>query len=142
MNATITDNSPLLTLFEGEYALVSLSPGETNLAQLPLFPANPQSVLVVVHDPVEITLVLPLAVWSQHSAHFPQASVQTGYRAIRLSQSFPLETVGILKKLTTALSDAQISLMAYSTYRSDVLLVREQDVSNALGQLWNLRFDD
>jgi hypothetical protein len=139
VSGEFSHSESLLTLLQGQYVLVSLEPG---LGQLPLLPFGPDRVFILVHDPVETTLITLASDWQQVMAGFPRSKIQTGYRAIRLSQNFPLETVGVLKKLTTALSNAGVSIMAYSTYRSDVLLVREHELPQALGALWNLRFDD
>jgi hypothetical protein len=139
VSGEFSHSESLLTLLQGEYLLVSLEP---RLGRVALVPVQPDSVFILVHDPVETTLIILASDWQRLAADFPRCKVQTGYRAIRLSQNFPLETVGVLKKLTTALSNAGVSIMAYSTYRSDVLLVREHELAQALGALWNLRFDD
>jgi hypothetical protein len=139
VSGEFSHSESLLTLLQGEYVLVSLEP---RLGRVALVPVQSDSVFIVVHDPVETTLITLASDWQRLLADFPLAKVQTGYRAIRLSQNFPLETIGVLKKLTTALSNAGVSIMAYSTYRSDVLLVRERELPQAIGALWNLRFDD
>ena len=124
----------ILTVFEGEYVLVSMPSGTS--VRLP----EGGELTVVVHDPVEITMILEVQRWAQMETEHPDANAQRGYKAIRLSQDFPLETVGVMAKLTGALAQAGVSIMAYSTYKSDVVLVRQWELTRALGVLWDLRF--
>jgi uncharacterized protein len=84
--------------------------------------------------------VLEVSAWEKIAAQHLSAKVGRGYRAIRLSQDFPLETVGVMAKLTGALAQAGVSIMAYSTYKTDVVLVRSWELTQAVGVLWDLRF--
>jgi hypothetical protein len=124
----------VIQVLEGEYALISL-PADSSLT-LP----NGGNLKIVIHDPVEITLVLEVSAWEEIAAQHLSAKVGRGYRAIRLSQDFPLETVGVMAKLTGALAQAGVSIMAYSTYKTDVVLVRSWELTQAVGVLWDLRF--
>jgi hypothetical protein len=124
----------VIQVLEGEYALISL-PANSSLT-LP----NGGNLKIVIHDPVEITLVLEVSAWEKIAAQHLSAKVGRGYRAIRLSQDFPLETVGVMAKLTGALAQAGVSIMAYSTYKTDVVLVRSWELTQAVGVLWDLRF--
>jgi hypothetical protein len=124
----------VIQVLEGEYALISL-PANSSLT-LP----NGGNLKIVIHDPVEITLVIEVSAWEKIAAQHLSAKVGRGYRAIRLSQDFPLETVGVMAKLTGALAQAGVSIMAYSTYKTDVVLVRSWELTQAVGVLWDLRF--
>ena len=124
----------VIQVLEGEYALISL-PANSSLT----LPAG-GNLKIVIHDPVEITLVLEVTAWEKIAAQHLSAKVGRGYRAIRLSQDFPLETVGVMAKLTGALAQAGVSIMAYSTYKTDVVLVRSWELTQAVGVLWDLRF--
>jgi hypothetical protein len=126
--------SDVLEVLEGEYALISL-PAD---AQITLPTSG--DLRVMIHDPVEITLILEVNTWEKLAAQHPEARANRGYRAIRLSQDFPLETVGVMAKLTSALAQAGVSIMAYSTFKTDVVLVRQWELNTALGALWDLRF--
>jgi hypothetical protein len=129
-----TRGTDILQVFEGEYALVSIPSGST--LGLP----DGGDLTVVIHDPVEITMILEVERWEKIAPEHPDATAQRGYRAIRLSQDFPLETVGVMAKLTGALAQAGVSIMAYSTFKTDVVIVRNWELSQALGVLWDLRF--
>jgi hypothetical protein len=124
----------VIQVLEGEYALISL-PANASLT----LPVGGE-LKIVIHDPVEITLVLEVSAWEKIAAQHLSAKVGRGYRAIRLSQDFPLETVGVMAKLTGALAQAGVSIMAYSTYKTDVVLVRSWELTQAVGVLWDLRF--
>lgn len=124
----------VIQVLEGEYALISL-PADSSLT----LPAG-GNLKIAIHDPVEITLVLEVSAWEKIAAEHLSAKVGRGYRAIRLSQDFPLETVGVMAKLTGALAQAGVSIMAYSTYKTDVVLVRSWELTQAVGVLWDLRF--
>jgi hypothetical protein len=126
--------SDVLEVLEGEYVLVSLPPD----AAITL-PAT-GDLRILVQDPVEITLILEVSAWEAMVAHHPNARANRGYRAVRLAQDFPLETVGVMAKLTNALAQAGVSIMAYSTFKTDVVLVRQWELNTALGALWDLRF--
>lgn len=124
----------VIQVLQGEYALISL-PADSSLT----LPAG-GNLKIAIHDPVEITLVLEVTAWEKIAAQHLSAKVGRGYRAIRLSQDFPLETVGVMAKLTGALAQAGVSIMAYSTYKTDVVLVRSWELTQAVGVLWDLRF--
>ncbi len=126
--------SDVLEVLEGEYALISL-PADAVVT----LPAT-GDLRVLVHDPVEITLILEIGAWELMAAQHPNAKANRGYRAVRLSQDFPLETVGVMAKLTNALAQVGVSIMAYSTFKTDVVLVRQWELNTALGALWDLRF--
>jgi uncharacterized protein len=134
VTGTFHRGSDVLEVLEGEYTLISLEPD----AAISL-PAT-GDLRILIHDPHEITLVLEVNVWLSIAAQHPEAKANLNYRAIRLSQDFPLETVGVMAKLTTTLAQAGVSIMAYSTFKTDVVLVREWELSKALGALWDLRF--
>lgn len=126
--------SDVLEVLEGEYVLVSLPSSER--VEVP----NSGELRVLIHDPVEITLILEVGAWEAMASRHPHARANRGYRAVRLAQDFPLETVGVMAKLTNALAQAGVSIMAYSTFKTDVVLVRQWELNTALGALWDLRF--
>lgn len=124
----------VLDVLEGEYVIVSLLP------DTPIALPSSGALRVLIADPQEITLILEVQTWQGIAGQYPEAKANRNYRAIRLSQDFPLETVGVMAKLTGALAQAGVSIMAYSTFKTDVVLVREWELSKALGALWDLRF--
>ncbi len=129
-----TRGNDVLDVLEGEYVLISLP------AQVEITLPRSNALRVLLQDPFETTLILEVSAWLGIANKYPEAKANRNYRAIRLSQDFPLETIGVMAKLTAALAQAGVSIMAYSTFKTDVVLVREWELAQALGALWDLRF--
>jgi hypothetical protein len=60
---------------------------------------------------------------------------ERGFIAFRIAGTLPFGCVGILSRLTGALADAGVSVLAISTFETDYLLVREADSSRATAAL-------
>ncbi len=76
-----------------------------------------------------LTLVLP-------EVHLPQdVERQGGWRCLRLEGPFDLMTVGILASVLTPLAQARISVFALSTFETDYVLVKEEDLARAVRAL-------
>jgi putative acetyltransferase len=70
------------------------------------------------------------------AADVPEGVVcERGYRCLRVAGTIPLSAVGVLASLTAPLSAAGISVFAVSTFDTDYLLVKEDNVEAALGAL-------
>jgi hypothetical protein len=57
---------------------------------------------------------------------------ERGYRALRIAVVLDLTQVGVLASLASPLAGAGISLFALSTFDTDYLLVKEQDLGRAV----------
>ena len=62
----------------------------------------------------------------------PEASVETGWRVLRVVGTLDFTLVGVLSDLSGALADAGVSIFALSTYNTDYLLVKDEDLSRAI----------
>jgi len=60
---------------------------------------------------------------------------ERGWRCLRLAGTIPFSAVGVLVALTAPLADAGISVFALSTFDTDYLLVKEQDLEAAIDAL-------
>lgn len=60
---------------------------------------------------------------------------QPGWRALKVQGPLDFSLVGILAQLSGVLAQANISLFAISTFDTDYLLVRENDLSAAVNAL-------
>jgi hypothetical protein len=60
---------------------------------------------------------------------------ERGWRYVRVAGTIPLAVVGVLASLTAPLAEAGISVFAVSTFDTDYLLVKEQDLGKALAAL-------
>src|SRR4051794_32812467 len=62
----------------------------------------------------------------------PDTQVEEDWRALVLPGPIPFEATGVLAALTAPLADAGIPVFAISTYDTDYVLVREQNLERAL----------
>jgi hypothetical protein len=64
---------------------------------------------------------------------------ETGYRLITLDISVPLDVVGYISKVSSALANAKVPILILSLY-SDKILVKEEHLERALNVLRELGF--
>lgn len=66
--------------------------------------------------------------------HAPEETLERsdGWRAFRIQGQLDLSLIGLLADLTGVLASHKIGLLAVSTYNTDYILVKEQDLENAL----------
>jgi hypothetical protein len=60
---------------------------------------------------------------------------ERGWRCLRVAGTMPLSVVGVLASLTVPLADAGISVFAISTFHTDYLLVKADDMERAVEAL-------
>ena len=60
---------------------------------------------------------------------------QRGWRCLRVAETIPFSVVGVLASLTAPLAEAGISVFALSTFDTDYLLVKEEDLERAIDVL-------
>jgi hypothetical protein len=65
----------------------------------------------------------------------PGTQVETGWRALRVAGSLEFTLVGILASIANPLAEAGVSIFAISTYDTDYVLVKEQDLERATAAL-------
>lgn len=63
------------------------------------------------------------------------AAREDGWRAMRVAGALDFGLTGILARLSSALADAGVPLFAVSTYDTDYILVRRDDLARALAAL-------
>ncbi len=69
----------------------------------------------------------------------PEVQVEPGWRALALPGPIPFEATGVLASLANPLAAAGISIFAISTYDTDYVLVRHDDLDRALAALGSQR---
>jgi len=62
-------------------------------------------------------------------------TAERGWRALRVRGPLAFELTGVLAGLATTLAEAGVSIFALSTYDTDVILVREVALADAVGAL-------
>jgi hypothetical protein len=83
----------------------------------------------VTHSEGELSLVLP-----EDSVH-PGWRSEPGWRCIEVAGPLDLEMTGVLAALSAPLAEAGIPVFVLSTYNTDYVLVREQDIGRAADTL-------
>lgn len=83
----------------------------------------------IVRTPDELSLIVPA------DEIPPGAAAETGWRALQVAGPLAFDEVGILASLAGPLAEAGISISAVSTYDTDYLLVREDDLGGACAAL-------
>ncbi len=77
----------------------------------------------------EITVVCP-------EAHVPQGvKRESGWRALKVEGPLEFSLTGVLASLTAPLAREKVSVFAISTYDTDYLLVKEEQLSEAIRAL-------
>ena len=88
----------------------------------------------VIQDKKEITVIM-----DQEKIHEDDViQMDNNWKLITFDMVLPLQTIGFLAKVTTVLADAHISVCAISTYSTDHILVKEQDLIKTLRKLETL----
>ena len=83
----------------------------------------------VAHSEGELSLVLPEA------GVRPGWRAEAGWRCIEVAGPLDLGMTGVLAALSAPLAEAGIPLFVLSTYDTDYILVREQDIAPAAAAL-------
>jgi hypothetical protein len=61
--------------------------------------------------------------------------IETGWRALRVKGPLDFGLIGILAKIGKCLADAQVSIFALSTFDTDIILVKQEKIHDALKAL-------
>ncbi len=91
----------------------------------------------IVRDGNGITVVLPESELEKIDA----VECERGFRLFTFDAILPFDLVGFISKILTALADAGISVLVFSSYSTDHILVRDGDVENAVEVLEDLSFE-
>ncbi len=110
-----------LTVLDNALSICRL-PAETALPDWVLW----QGFLSVTLTKDELSIVID-------SAQCPQAiEKEEGWRAIKIIGPLNFSLTGILARLLTALANAQISIFSISTFDTDYVLVKEENLQHAI----------
>ena len=91
--------------------------------------ARPGEFFSVTHTPDEVSLIVA------HSRAPGDAKCERGFRLIKVQGPLALNLVGIIAGLSGTLADAGVSIFAFSTYDTDYVMVKEQDLERAVAAL-------
>jgi hypothetical protein len=88
----------------------------------------------VIQEREEITVIV-----DQEKIHTDDViQMDTNWKLITFDIVLPLQTIGFLAKVTTVLADECISVFVLSTYSTDHILVKKQDLHKTLRKLETL----
>jgi len=87
-------------------------------------------------SPDEISLVC-------ESEFVPKDAIEAerGWKALRVSGTLDFGLVGIVAKISGVLAENKISIFVVSTYDTDYILVKEQNIERAINALSNSGYD-
>ena len=116
------NSTPKLTIkvIPGDYAVCQLPPG----TQMPDIP-DTVDLYAKIQTSEEVTVICP------EEAAPPYARLESGWRVLKVVGPLDFSLVGILAHLASRLADAEISIFALSTYDTDYLLVKAENLPKA-----------
>jgi hypothetical protein len=82
----------------------------------------------------EITIVI------EESREGDFIEIQRGYRLLSFDMVLPFGTVGFIARISKALADEGISIFVISSYTTDHILVRDEDLAKAVRKLEEIGF--
>lgn len=123
-----------LRVWPDRYAFAAFSPREA--ARVLEAAARPKRAFVaVVVEAGEVALTVPWRAFAKSGLAGRADAVAGPYRVITFETSLALDLVGYLAPAAERLARAGISMVPQCGYRTDHLLVREQDLERAVGVL-------
>lgn len=111
-----------LRLLSQAFAIVRLPAG----AGLPWWAAASEGLLSFTRTPDETSLVCEV------DRIPPGTRAERGFRAIRIVGTLPFGATGLLMALADPLSQAGIPIFVISTFDTDYLLIRENEIDRAI----------
>lgn len=115
---------------------LSVLPGHFTMCRLPPDAPTPTSEPGAALWSVTRTAdELSVLVASEAAPDHPEGRREGPFRAIRVQGTLDFDLVGVLAGLTRVLAQARISVLAISTFDTDYLLVRQDDLIGAVATL-------
>jgi uncharacterized protein len=108
----------------GDYAIARMPSGSTAPAEL--FAAAGTALVSITSTPDEVSVVCPTAVAP------PADTLNSGWRLLTVRGPLEFTLTGIMASLAGALAAAGVSLFAVSTFDTDHILVRGEDLQRAI----------
>jgi hypothetical protein len=118
------------------FTIVSLAPSEfIRLMQNPEVSPRMSAPFMILKDDFEVTMLLDEVDFGTMRHALREAKVGRGYRLLTFDLELDLTVVGFMANISRILADAAIPILALSAFTRDHLLIRQQDLSNALKAL-------
>lgn len=87
------------------------------------------SLWAVIQSSDEITYIGP------NESVPASAEIEPGWRALKIAGPLDFSLVGVISELSGILADNQVSVFVLSTYSTDFILVKEQQLKTAVASL-------
>jgi len=96
-----------------------------------------ENAFALIQDKREITAI------AESSKLDPETVIEKedGWRLLTFDAVLPFNLVGFLAKVSSALAEEGISILAISSFSTDHILVKEEDLEKAVKKLKTLGFD-
>ena len=117
-----------LRLLDVELAVWRVAPG-ASIPRSILEPERPLPFLSVTRLPTELSIIAPSALAP------PTSGVERGWRALVMVGPLDFSLIGVLKEALDPLASEGLSVMALSTFETDCILVRQDDLDRAADAL-------
>jgi len=115
------------------YVLLGLSHQDwTRLLENPELSPRADAPFMIFRDQREVTLLLEEDDWLRIRHAARDARVERGFRKLTFDIELPWTVVGYLAQVTAILAAAQIPVGALSSFSRDHLLIKQEDLGNAL----------
>jgi hypothetical protein len=98
---------------------------------------SPSNAFAVIQDGREITVIIEQSK-IQSEIGEDAIEIERGWKILTFDMTLPFELVGFLAKVSGALAEEGISIFVVSSYSTDHVLVREEDVEKAIRKLEEL----
>jgi len=90
---------------------------------------------MIFMDPHEVTLILDEIDLANMRPGLGGAKIENGYRMLTFDIVLDLSVVGFMAEVARILADAGVAILALSAYSRDSLLIKQDDLANALKAL-------
>jgi hypothetical protein len=115
------------------YVLVGMRHADwARLLENPELSPRAESNFMLLRDPFEVTLLVEESDWRamRHAAR--DAKAEAGFRLLTLDVELGWDVVGFLAHVTRILAEARVPVGALSAFSRDHLLIKQDDLGNAL----------
>lgn len=118
------------------YVLVGLADSEwKRLIEDPSLSPRMSAPFMIFRDPHEVTLLLDEIDFGTMRHALRSAKVERGFRLLTFDTVIDFSVVGFLATIATILAEVGVSILALSSFSRDSILVKQDDLANALKAL-------
>lgn len=118
------------------YAVISLASGEwLRLLENPELSPRMTTPFLIFKDKWEVTLVLDSVDFETIKHAIRDAKIERNFRLLSFDVELPFDVVGFMAHIAGIFADAGISILPYSSFSRDHVLLSQDDLATALKAL-------